>query len=144
MCKNIKSFKNENGDSSGVLKTIHHHFDANCEQMPKLADVINQLRPVLASLREHHFLGIPSTSINKMTAVCHRDDQENIIHEYSCLKLTGRWLEERGFKAGEYFRTIALNGLLIICPNEFPAEAEAQAAKETNLVFGVPEEKSLI
>ena len=112
------------------------HSQANEEQFPALAEAILKLRPVLNKFRQHHFIGVPAFRRLRISDVIFPTRINGCNTIYSNIRLTGRWLEERGFEPESNYYVLALNGLLILCPENFPEHREANAARECELIFG--------
>ena len=112
---------------------------ANQERFPALIEAIQGLRQVLNKLRQHHFIGVPAfrrLRINSTRFCQYYRDYGTKEYYYSHINLSGRWLQERGFEKDGYYYIIRLNGLLILCPANYPTHREANAAMETELTFG--------
>lgn len=137
-----------------------YHRQANEALLPALAEAIMKLRPVLSHFRDHEFVGVPKvrklTVHEQMRTKWVTDERHEALSKlelddpceqmwalgerhktsFSNIKLIGRWLEKSGFKAGEYMQVLALNGLLIICPESFPDDRESKAVIESKILFG--------
>lgn len=153
----VKSLKSEK--KSIDLK--NYHQQANEEVFPELAEAILKLRPVLSHFRDHEFIGVPKTKKIKVKRAYRRswwdtDALHSLVYgdeplskafseeriwirqtkpPFSNIKLIGKWLEDAGFNPGENVKILALNGLLILCPESFPDDREPKAIIETNLLF---------
>lgn len=49
---------------------------------------------------------------------------------YSNIRLTGRWLEERGFEPESNYYELAFNDFLILCPEKFPEHREVNVGRK--------------
>lgn len=137
-----------------------YHRQANEDLFPALVEAIMKLRPVLSHFRDHEFVGVPKvrklTVHEQMRTKWVTDERHEALSKlklddpceqmwalgerhktsFSNIKLIGRWLEKSGFKAGENMQVLALNGLLIICPESFPDDRESKAVIESKILFG--------
>jgi hypothetical protein len=80
-----------------------------------------QLRGSLSSLQKAGFVLMPESRTLKIQAEIREKTinyQHIQRHAVPSIKLAGKWLENAGFKCNQQVRVIALDQLLIICPEE--------------------------
>lgn len=112
---------------------------ANEEQFPALIEAIQALRPILNKFRQHHFIGVPAFRRLCINLAIFSEDKSHphpTRYLYPKISISGRWLEERGFEMKDQYYLLELNGLLILCPANYPEHREANAAQECKLTFG--------
>lgn len=106
---------------------------ANEEKFPDLLDAIKSIRSVLEAFRYNDFEGVPAAkkfAINSLTI-----RKKNKEHSYPSFRLSGKWLEERGFHTFDHIHVIALSGLFIICPENFPDDCGEYAISQSGMIF---------
>lgn len=121
-----------------VIDLKEYHRQANEELFPELAEAIMKLRPVLSHFRDNKFAGVPKArklTVHDFMRTRWTSDERHYSF-FSNIKLIGRWVEKAGFLAGENIQVLALNGLLIICPESFPDDRESKAVIESEILFG--------
>lgn len=144
-----------------AIDLMNYHQQANEEVFSELADAILKLRPILSHFRDHNFVGVPQVKKSKIKRAYKRswwdtDALHSLVYgeeplrkafseeriwirqtkpPLANIKLFGKWLNNSGFYTGEYIRVLALNGLLILCPESFPDERELKAVIESNRIF---------
>lgn len=112
---------------------------ANEEQFPALIEAIQTLRPIINKMRQHQFIGVPAFRRLCINLAVYYEDKSHprpTRYFYPKISISGRWLEERGFNLKEQFYLLELNGLLILCPANYPEHREHNAARECELIFG--------
>jgi len=130
-----KELEEREKEEKRLFELKEFNRQSNETQFPQLLEAIEKLRPVLDTFRHHHFEGVPAT--RKMTIQTHltNDRRPDSEREVAQIRLQGKWLQQQGFHPDRQVRVIALNGLLIICPEQFSEQEESHAAIESKLVF---------
>lgn len=117
-----------------VVNSVEVFQQKNNEQrFPELLDAVTTLRSVLHTFRQFDFTGVPTTRKFSIRPVTVRKGKRE--HSYPCFQLCGRWLEDRGFHSTGHIRVIALKGLFIICPENFPDDDIEQSVAESRILF---------
>lgn len=108
-----------------------YHRQANEEHFPELIEAILKLRPVLSHFRDHKFKGVPLVRKQRGSKVRKIWDTKQGSHStfYSSISMKGQWVDKLGFKEPGYIQVLALNGLLIICPEIIHEYTEPKRAK---------------
>jgi hypothetical protein len=81
-----------------------------------------QLRGSLSSLQKSGFALMPESRTIKIQRDIKTNEAKKIEYVVPALRLCGKWLEAAGFLPDQQVRIIALDQLLIICPEEGPKQ----------------------
>ncbi|HEX7845884.1 MAG TPA: SymE family type I addiction module toxin [Chitinophagaceae bacterium] len=97
-----------------IVPTEQQSLEALDQLREALANM-GQLRQSLTNLRTAGFTLLPESRRLKVQPVF-REKPDDLYYNIPSIQLCGEWLKNAGFDYSQYVRVIALNQLLIICP----------------------------